>query len=177
MIASPVLNKRDYYTRWQNQEFGNKLRSWESIEDIAPYCGLVTMRHIQPSSKFTRYEIPVSDIALTAKDSLGNYRFNESAPDSLLLAQGEIYYDWRGWHLLWNTEQTNMRKALSDYPRVAQGLAAREILKHFCCSSSYADIEVLIELYPDHVIEFGCYARNLGNIEHRNTIIWEVRHY
>ena len=173
----PVLNKADYYIRWQNQEFGNKLRSWACFEDIAPYNGLVTMRHVEPNSKLTKYEIPVTKIKTVAVDVLSNYRFNESAPDKYLLAQGEICYNHKGWNLFWSTEKTQMRNALLNFARTSTGVVARETLKHYCCPGSFSDIEALVELYPDHVIEFGCYARPLGNIAHRNTIIWEVRKY
>jgi hypothetical protein len=36
---------------------------------------------------------------------------------------------------------------------------------------------ILSDKYYEHVIELSVYNKNLGNIQGRNTIIWEVRNY
>jgi hypothetical protein len=43
--------------------------------------------------------------------------------------------------------------------------------------SSYADLEVLLERYPDHVFEISVWASCLGDTPGRNAIIWEIRRY
>jgi hypothetical protein len=69
-----------------------------------------------------------------------------------------------------------MRDAMKE-AMFADGLAAKTILRSFCCPSSLDDMYTLLELYPGHVIEFGVYNHCLGDVRNRNTIIWEVRRY
>lgn len=57
------------------------------------------------------------------------------------------------------------------------GLKAKLILQENLSPKSYDDIQELLEIYKDHIIEFENYKINLGNIPHRNTLIWEVRKY
>jgi hypothetical protein len=56
-------------------------------------------------------------------------------------------------------------------------LEAKITLRRYLDSSSYDDLMDLVETFPEHVIEFGAYETNLGNIPGRNTVIWEVRKY
>ena len=51
------------------------------------------------------------------------------------------------------------------------------LLRRHLCLSSLADLEAIVELYPDHVIELGAYSCNVGVIPWRNAVIWEVRRY
>jgi len=178
----PVLNKDDFYKRWLEDEFGNRLRGWTSVESLMAdsYSGLVNIRSTKADCKAMRYDVP-KDLVLDAIKDLGGpiseYRFNELAPDSSLLIQGELYEDHRGWWLLYSLEQMKMRVALEFNSRTVQGLTAKLIMQHFCCPSSLESLRALIDLYPYHVIEFGVYEKTLGTIPNRNTIIWEVRKY
>ena len=172
----PVLNKHDYYLRWLQGEFGNKLRAWGSAQALlnSDYEGKVTVRSVFANSAKTAYSVTQQTVKTSYMDT--EFKFNESAPDEELLIQGEVVELASGLHLFYSHEQTSMRKALQN-GLVAGGLKARTILRHYCCPSSYSDLEALFELYPEHVIEFGVYASSLGDIPNRNTIIWEVRKY
>lgn len=69
-----------------------------------------------------------------------------------------------------------MREAMKHAKR-ATGLRAQMILKELLWPSSYDDLMDLIDLFPEHVIEFGAHTRAVGVLPHRNTVVWEVRAY
>src|SRR5690349_9552973 len=79
--------KRDFYTRWERLEFGNKIRTFPCHHDLHDYHGLVTVRE-KTAGGFCRYLVPAQEAYHTYTDS--KYTFNEAAPDEQLLLQGEI---------------------------------------------------------------------------------------
>lgn len=67
-----------------------------------------------------------------------------------------------------------------DTPGLASnsaGLLARSLLRHYCDPASVDCIYELLDLYPDHAIEFSAFRVPVGTVPHRNTVIWEVRDY
>jgi hypothetical protein len=70
-----------------------------------------------------------------------------------------------------------MRTALSLENRHAENSVAVAILRHFLDGSSYDDLVDLLDLYDGAAIEFSVCDRPVGDLDHRNTIFWEVRHY
>jgi hypothetical protein len=144
-----------------------------------PYEGRVNMRSVVVSHRNFVAEIQQQDILKKVMDLGGNlagYRFNEPAPDEALTIQGELYENASGWWLAYNQEQVKMTVGMLRPVHVA-GLKAKAILRHYCCPSSFEDLQCLLDLYPDHVIEFSVYRYTLGDVSNRNTIIWEVRRY
>jgi len=177
-----VPTKQAYYARWIRGEFGNRLRAWNTYEDLleSGYQGNVTIRTLVSSAHTARYGVPVQDVLKVIKEmggSVQEHRFNESAPDDQLIIQGELYENVQGWYMVYNRAKCSMRDAMRNDPQIAEGLLAREILRHDCCPNSFDDIKSLLDIYPGHVIEFGVYACQLGDMPHRNTLIWEVRNY
>lgn len=57
------------------------------------------------------------------------------------------------------------------------GILAINFLKENLAPASYDDIIELLKIFPEDVIEFSCYEIFIGNLPHRNHIIWEVRGY
>lgn len=173
MNSRPVLNKKDMYTRWIKGEFGNRLQGWDSLESLlqSPYTGLVNKRSIISCTE-VEYNLKQSELG---HSTIYN-RFSEPAPDEHLLLQGELAEGPGGWWLTYSTLQAKMRVAMQS-AEFSSGLHAKLLLKEYCCPSSYNDLALLLDLYPGHVIEFGIYKYNLGDVPNRNTIIWEVRKY
>jgi hypothetical protein len=71
------------------------------------------------------------------------------------------------------------REGMRTPPRTWKGSAVRVLLSHLLSSESYEDLcgpEGLVELYPDHVIEFSILSRCLGTVPGRNAVVWEVRY-
>ena len=169
-----VLTKADFYRRWNQGEFGNKLRTWDRVADIPPGVEVVTVRVRNPSSPMCRYGVPVRE--LREQNLNEEFTFNEDAPDHKLILQGEATLTHAGLNLFYSTEQTKMRIALLRGKSLS-GLAAKLLLQRSCDPSSFDALYDLLHSYEDHVVEFGCYSINLGNIPRRNTVIWEVRRF
>lgn len=101
---------------------------------------------------------------------------NRQAPPHLSTLNAEYLNEGRGW-LFYSIAPLPMREALRLHPRHADGLRARLILKHFLSPASYADLEPILECYPDHVIEVSAFSCCLGDLPGRNAVVWEVRQY
>lgn len=180
-----ITNKNLCYELLYSGQLGNIIRSWHSIDELtgSGYTGTVTMRYVgEHGGNACEYGVPVSLVPRVMQqwEEYGLRPelvvFNESAPDNLLLLQGELTRSERGVYLFYSVEKTTMRAALKNGVSVT-GLRVKLILEHLMTPSSYEDVMALLELYPDHAIELGVYNKLLGKLPGRNTIIWEVRAY
>lgn len=182
-----IKTKAQMYDLYEQGAFGNKLRTWDSVEDLllSSYTGSVTARYLGDSGGgLAHYRIPVEEVLGWMVDEVKSkgldptkVRFNESAPDDRLVIQGEVMRTHKGLVLRYSRMKTMMRKALAEDTNHAYGLEAKLILKSDLMPASYYDIMCLMEQYQDAVIEFSTYEMPVGNGRARNTAIWEVRHY
>lgn len=174
---SAPTTKKDFYRRWLAMEFGNRVRMWSNQADllVSYFAGTVTARAKEAAGR-CYYRVPVKEAATSP--AYAGMTFNESAPDDYLTIQGELMHDTlQGYALFSSTEQLPMRKALASSGVQYYGLQALGRIKYFCNAKSYAMMMELLDLYPEAVVEFGCYSRCLGEIPGHNTVIWEVRNY
>ncbi|MBW3020365.1 hypothetical protein KY334_03635 [Candidatus Woesearchaeota archaeon] len=179
-----IDTKAKNYELWNKGLLGNKLRTWDSYEDIikSNYEGTVTVRNKNPNSKFCKYDVSIKDIPNLIKEwskegcDVKEVTYNESAPDEFLLIQGEIMKSNEFYYFRYSTEKTNMRDALKNAKDI-EGLEVEMLLKKYMDSASYDDLMILLDTYPDHVVEFSVYSIDLGEVPNRNTIFWEVRKY
>lgn len=178
-----ITTKYINYKLYNQGLFGNKLRTWNSIDEFieSGYKGSVSIRYKGKSAgKFCYYN--VTNIQTIIKDILdkGGSRdlimINESAPDEYLTIQGEITRNEYGLYLYYSTLKGKMRDCMK-YAISSEGLKVKLLLEHYLTPSSYDDIMDLLDKYPDHTIEFSTYSKCLGDCVGRNTIIWEVRSY
>lgn len=181
-----VKTKHENFRLLEQGSFGNKLRIWNSIDEIieSGYKGTVSMRYKDLyGGSFYAYDVPILKIEDTQDTWMKkgaekeNIVFNESAPDHLLLIQGELMWEIYPYYLLYSLEREKKMNDALKYGKHASGLTALNLLKGCLNPSSYSDMMALLELYPDSVIEFSAYSISLGDIPGRNTIIWEVRNY
>lgn len=178
-----ILTKKSNYELYERGLYGNKLRTWDNIHIFreSGYIGSVTIRYkginggsyccydckdIEPEVK--RFISEGADIEL--------FTFNESAPDERLIIQGEFTHGTSGYQLFYSLKKGKMRDCLKEGISET-GIKAKLIMQHLLSPNSFSDIMELIDIYPDHVIEFSTYNKSLGNCSQRNTIIWEVRKY
>ena len=75
-------------------------------------------------------------------------RYNEAAPDSDLVIQGEVMRSIDYISLFWSQEKTTMRKATLQNARQSYGLQALGLLRRYLYPSSYEDLQVLLDKYP-----------------------------
>ncbi len=181
-----ITSKSQFYDLWQKGLLGNRPQAWPTLRDLraSGYDGLVTLRYRGQggggvaATHVRADDVPakVAELATNGVDA-GRITFNESMPDENLLIQGEVARNVGGLDLTYSTEPgLPMRDAMRE-AKTAWGLVASLILNTFLDPNSRDDIETLLEMYPDAVVEFGSYDRDVGLLPRRNTVIWEVRHY
>jgi hypothetical protein len=198
-VVEPVLHKATSVRLWRSGAFGNKLRSWESVDawrvDGAP--GKVALRSCQgPGGNRCAYNVETvagAERTVAAWAELGaptgSIMVCEMAPPELTLVQGEYwngFYRDNGSDLVYDTfvysrMRATMREAMVNgpwtRPSVSHGLLSRLILREAMTPASYEDWQDLCERYPDHLVEVSVYDVCLGDLPHRNALVWEVRRY
>jgi hypothetical protein len=171
-----IRTKREFYRLWNAGLLGNRPRTWHSLMALtsSDFQGEVTIRNAEVPGWRTQYRVPVNEAILTAPPGS---TFNESAPDLQLTFQGEVTRREGGLYLRFDcTPNLKMKEAMAC-AKDAYGLTAKLLLDRYLWPSSRDDLDALLDLYPDHVIEFSAYDRAVGDRPHRNTLIWEVRAY
>lgn len=165
--------------------FGNKFRTWRNLIEYyaSDYMGTVSLRYKGSAGgglahyNVSREDVPSFVRAAESKGfDLGLIAVNESAPDSRLLIQGEVFRTELGLSLFWSKQKTKMRTALQKGIQT-YGFQALFLLKQNLTTASYEDLQDLLDCYDGAVIEFSAYDMCIGNLKHRNTVIWEVRNY
>jgi hypothetical protein len=176
------------YKRLRSGDFGNALRTWDSLkaQRADHYYGELSLRCKDRIEGPSLVGVPAIPTALTLRRLLqfANYHgleedeimLGERAPDHRITIQGEVMTGLYGPELRYSCLQTHMRAAMREDCH-AYGLAALTILQDHLSPSSYEDLQALLELYPDHVIEFTTFDGPVGSLPGRNTVIWEVRLY
>lgn len=77
---------------------------------------------------------------------------------------------WAGW--TWRNSMPDPTRR-----RTWERSAAVACLNRWLTPDSLSDLRELLQLYPDHVVEFTALDSNLGTLPGRNAVIWEVRQY
>jgi hypothetical protein len=179
-----IKNKMEAYAAYEKRQFGNKLLTWNSLEEMidSEWSSKVAVRYQVPQSRYTAYGLTVTEAVDHVAHCVGDganeklFRFNEAAPDDKIIFQGELTRNHEGLILSWSPEHTMHRFAMRD-PKLAVGLSAFSYLKAKCSPASYDDLMELLYLYEDSIVEFSVYEREIGWARGRNTVVWEVRDY
>jgi hypothetical protein len=178
----PVLTKQDEVRRFLANEFGNRGQNWHTYEEFAAsgYRGLVHLRNRRVAGIATHYNVPAADV----KDwwqrlrNTRDWHIAAMAPHHCNLLQGEVQQTERGLSLYYSTAPgLPMRNALAKDGKQVHGIISVCLLKHYLCQRSYEWLQVLLERYPGHVIEFSTFGVNWGTVPGMNTVFWEVRLY
>jgi len=180
-----IKTKKECYSLYESGFFGNKVRTWNSYENIlkSGYNGKVSIRSKGKISWKTIFAVDfgdVFDIILDLRKKGIEERdlsFLETPPDNRLLFQGEIMFSEKGLYFYYSDLKAPMGVALRKNNRIVFGLGAVCLLRNNLWPSSFDHIMELLELFPNDVIEFSCYDCCVGEIPGRNVVIWEVRDY
>lgn len=185
--AQSILTKTENYRLWQSNAFGNKLRAWRTYEDweASNFAGLVVLRQLAEGGggkciyNLKPDQVPWAFVqCVVCGVDPSTIMINEAAPDHHVLLQGELWTGGeREGYFIHSWAKAQMRPALAQQQTISYGLQTRMLLRSTMTPSSYADLEVLIERYPDHAIEVSIYEHCLGDIPGRNSLVWEVRKY
>lgn len=130
----------------------------------------------------TWYNVPNWSMEETWQAALAQFDANQlyisaMAPTERTVAQGEVLNSEQGLTLRFSRVKKPMREALAEEERTVVGLRAYFFLQTFCNAKSWEWLKVLLERYPDHVVEFSCYEVCWGTEPGYNTVYWEVRRY
>jgi len=177
----PILTKQQFVREYKKGTFGNASITWDTPADLekAGYKdGLVHLRSRIIGGPGA-YNVG-SECALHLWQDQPNpsdFYVSAMAPHSKGTIQGELQLSERGLWLEYNTLQLPMREAFAKQRLTACGIIVNSILQHFMFPSSYDWLQVLLDRYKDHVIEFSCFSIPWGTVPHENVVWWECRRY
>jgi len=169
-------NKVQHYKLYLKGFYGNKPLAWRNGTEMwdSGYRGLCTVRGRKSNSgvSLRQYGVP-AEKARHSPDFV-----NETMPDTALLIQGEFsqhieHIDLQYSRIKGIPNQQAMSATPSEH---ARGIKARCILQHFLDPVSYDHVDLLMDCYPQAVIEFSTFRVSVGDLGW-NTIFWEVRNY
>jgi len=206
MGYQPIRTKSQMLSLLRAGELGNTLRTWDSPDKVnADYRGLlgVRSRRIGGSGPFAtgltieqvwQYWHKCLDEGWRARDLF----VSEAAPHDSLIISGELDEEAGQWNLRYSHRQLPMRQAFMAEEKAAKErlvntcnravratpplsmigtLLPRLYLQSYLDPDSFEWLKILLDRYPEHIVEFSAFSTDLGVIPHRNTIIWEVRRY
>lgn len=189
-IRFPVLNKQQALDLAMCGAFGNNSRNWQSVEEArsSGYTGRIAIRYREGGRPWCRYRVnlenvgPIIDAWVKEDADPALFYFTEMVQDGGLTVtmQGEVRYDAGEWSLLYSTTNAPMRDALAQRSEEVHGWRARELVRAYMDPSSFEDLMVIQDLWPDHVVEFTCFNKPVGLLADRfcrQVIFWEVRYY
>lgn len=181
-----ILTKKDASARYLRGDFGNRMPTYASLEDVTTWPIGLMYRGPRPGRRFMHYAEPI--FHRLGAETLWRIWLTEfhadpekicisgSTADHKLLIQGEVMESETGLWLRWSDVNLTMPLALAEASYYAIGLSARVLLQHYMDCASYENLQRLLEEYSGAVVEFSVFERCLGTLEH-NTVFWEVRHY
>lgn len=183
-VFPPVLTKRDFVERYGNGEFGNASPTWQTFgawlretTDRDPKELYHLRNRVQAGETYYNLGWEACLFRWTSVPDAAQWYCSAMAPTSLTLLQGEVMQTDRGLYLYFSRVRKPMRDALREKPEEAIGIRAVTLLRHFLNAKSYDWLEVLLDRYPGHVVEFSAYGKCWGTLPGYNTVFWEVRNY
>jgi hypothetical protein len=183
-----VTTKARMYHLLHGGAFGNTIRQYFDVREWlasgeperCPFWGVRTMTPGGPC----RLYCPTGEVAETAREFgwAGNAVNISAMIDAFCTVtmwadvfEGEaglsvygVEYPGRG---------ANWRRDMPTRGRQFTGVNARMVLCRHLNPSSLADLDVVLERFPGHVVELSAIDRCLGTIPGRNGVVWEVRRY
>lgn len=183
-----ILTKAQMYSALGAGAFGNTVDQWLSVTqwsassaaDDVPEWGVRTMTFGGPCRLFC----PTAEVASTFRqfESQGHRCQISPMVDSFATVTmfAEVYEGPFGLTLegcQFPGKGAHWREAMCDRRSSWSGSLAWAILAQHLNPNSMDDLRILLDQYPEHVIEFSVLDRCFGTVPHRNAIIWEVRSY
>ena len=185
-----IPDKATYYRLSNAMKLGNTLPVWGSIEEIIAdeYDGLVAIRMQGPNGG--REFIP--NLTITQASARAKAMIERGTDPAHILYQmmdggggrrtltGFVMRTERGYHLEYSFRDELVRDAMAKDHHAgnhATGLRAKLMMQAHMEPNDWEDLMDLFDAYPDAIIEFSVFERDLGWAKRRRTIYWEVRHY
>lgn len=179
-MYSPVLTKTDFVRRYAAGEFGNCSPTWQTVESFVGLRGkgLYHLRNREAGGQ-TFYNLGYYTCCQMWTDMPDWKRWyvSEMAPTERTTLQGEVQQTERGLSLYYTQVPKPMRDALKEDAHQVWGIITVTLLRQHLNSVSYDWLQVLLDRYPGHVVEFSAFSQEWGTIPGYNTTFWEVRLY
>jgi len=180
-----IKDKKQFYQMYDMGLFGNRFRSWKSVDEFleSNFLGKVSLRYAGSyGGKFCQYNVKRNEVEDVVEQWVirgaekEKIKINESAPDDDLIWQGEIMRSADSYDLTYSYEKTKMRTALKN-ALFMRGVKVLHLLRQTLTPHSFDDLMELFDIYTESVIELSVYKYTVGCLPHRNAVIWEVRNY
>lgn len=183
-VWQPVLTKVDFVKRYAAGEFGNAAPTWNDAEDFLRrgYQDLCHIRN-RVAGGPTWYNVRANRVYALWYEIKGSgidpstLYISAMAPTAKTLFQGEVMQTEKGLSLFYSSIAKPMREALAESSKTVVGWRASALLHYYMDERSYDWLQVLLDRYPFHVIEFSTYGVQWGTVSGYNTVFWEVRLY
>lgn len=181
----PVKSKRDFYRRFHKGEFGNRFRTWSSLEEYldSGFSGLVGIRTMRSAGGPGPFIVNLkrSQAIKKARQLKGeSISISEMCPHEHNRLLGEICQLQNGTLHLRASKKRNLRMRESVLPENSRdyfGYEALSVVRNYTTETDFSWIEFLLESYANHVIEFTSLGVPAGVIPGSHCVIWEVRNY
>lgn len=184
--SKKIDSKKKSYLLYEGGFFGNKVLTWNSLQEIkeSGWKNKICIRSRKGIARGkTKFDIPLEELDKNIKEMIEDGMkieelfFNQSMPNESLTLQGEITLTEKGIYLLYTLIKKPMNLGLKEQSLHAFGFKAKAILEHFLSPICLDEIYLLLNNFPESIIEFSTYSCPVGNLPNRNTVIWEVRNY
>lgn len=189
-MKPPVLTKADMYARLVAGEFGNTNPSWDGLDawlehklkglhNAIPLWGVRSKRAGDPRTKLN---VPREDVgSYCIQHGLMDANISPMVPAYSVQWEGDVARDLAGapGYLCCgnrNPEPGSWRTHMKK-PREWRGSSALHLLRTVLNPNSFDDLMVLLDEYPDHVVELSALNVCFGTVPGRNAVVWEVRRY
>lgn len=177
-MKTPVTTKSQMYSLMAAGAFGNVSPAWTDYNEWArgPRFGLWGLRHrTTPGFRGTRLNVPTEEVRNHLETAFGmrGYNISPMTPGRVLW-EGDVteFYACGNLSPVSGTWRTHMKK-----PVQWRNTQARCYFRAYMTPDSYDDLQILLESYPDHVVELSILDSCYGTVPGRNAVVWEVRKY
>lgn len=182
-----ITNKKQFFGLWKAGVLGNRTRLWDDpIKCFADCLVLdirtVGFREVGKTGGGAWERVPLSKMLVTARkwqDAGRSFIMDDGCPDEKRVLQGEICRTHRGLEGFLDVQSIlPMRPAIAaGHMRHCSYATVNALLDKFMDSNSRDDLEMLLELYEGHTVEFTTFSVDVGVFPCRNTLMWETRAY
>ncbi len=158
---------------------GNTMRTWTDYNRFSLAKWHLTgagtplaLRAYQWGGKFTLNVSP-HHVYL---ETMETHFVQEMCDHDRITFHGEVQHVGGGLLLTWSKAKCNQRQAFKEDLRSASPGQGYWLVRHYMDNASWDNLWVLLETWPDHVVEFSCFDKGVGELGW-NTVFWEVRDY
>lgn len=188
-MSDPITNKRQMYALLNAGRLGNTLPRWGSVGAwrAAGVCDEFPAWGVQTATGGGgpyRLHCPTAEVQETcdrftaAGHQVWISAMVQTRIGQRLMADVTRFPDGlfvRG--IVNPTREAEWRRDMPVHARTYQRTAAKLLLDWALNENSRDDLEILLDRYPDHIVELTAYEKCYGTKQGRNAVTWEVRRY